>query len=60
MADAYRAGQAALRARQPRSANPHRSDAEDPRERVLALMWWRGWSAANPVRLVQQTSPGRL
>lgn len=51
MAEAYKAGQAAVEAREPRSACPHDGDAEDPRERVLALMWLRGWTAGNPVDL---------
>lgn len=51
MAEAYRAGVAAVKDRQPRASCPHARDAEDPQERVFALMWLRGWSAGNPVDL---------
>lgn len=51
MAAAYRDGKTAVAARKPRSANPHNRDATDARERVLALMWGRGWSAGSPIVL---------
>ena len=38
MADAYAAGKAAVAARKPRATCPHRPDADDPRERVLAII----------------------
>lgn len=47
-ADAYRAGRAAARTREPRR-NPYRGDAPTALERVLARMWARGFSAGNPM-----------
>lgn len=50
MVAAYRDGAATATARHPRR-NPWTADVDDPIERVLARMWARGYSAANPVRL---------
>lgn len=49
MADAAAEGRAAAKAKTPRRDNPYQSDSADPRERVKALMWRRGWSEGNPV-----------
>lgn len=52
MAAAARAGRSAARAGARRDSNPHDRDHEDPRVRVEALMWWRGWDDGNPMPLL--------
>ena len=50
MSAAYRDGEATAQAGEPRR-NPWRGDAETAVERVLAIMWARGYSAGNRFRL---------
>ncbi|MFR9803137.1 hypothetical protein ACL02T_12640 [Pseudonocardia sp. RS010] len=50
MSAAHRDGEATAQAREPRR-NPWRGDAETAVERVLAVMWAKGFSAGNPFRL---------
>lgn len=49
MVVAYREGLSAARAGQVRASNPHDPGAETAVERVLALMWVRGYGVGNPV-----------
>lgn len=48
MAQAYRAGQEAARARQRWDANPHSGGADSAVERVLSIAWRRGYSSQTP------------
>lgn len=48
MAAAYKDGRDSARGREYRH-NPHRGDASTAVERVLAVMWARGYSAGNPM-----------
>lgn len=50
MAGAYRAGLRAARARQGRR-NPFDGNAADRLTRILSIMWARGYSYGNPMRL---------
>lgn len=45
---AYRAGLASARARE-RRRNPYRGTSPDALERVLSIMWARGYSRGNPM-----------
>jgi hypothetical protein len=55
MAAAYRAGREAARNRKPRR-NPYDGNAEKASERVLSIMWARGYTAGNPIRLDEDDS----
>lgn len=48
MSDAYRAGEAAA-IEGKRFRNPYNGNAETAVERVLSVMWCRGYSAGNPM-----------
>jgi|tagenome__1003787_1003787.scaffolds.fasta_scaffold18591920_2 hypothetical protein len=50
MSAAFRDGRDTAQAWEPRR-NPWRGDAEPAVERVLAIMWARGFSAGNPFTL---------
>lgn len=50
MVAAHRAGRECAVNRQ-RRVNPWRGDADTAEERVLSIMWARGFSEGNPVRL---------
>lgn len=47
--DALAAGRAAALAGTPVTINPHKADADTPRERVLARMWMLGYGGGNPM-----------
>lgn len=49
MSAAHRDGQETAAARE-RPTNPWDPRSADPRDRVLAQMWQRGYSAGNPVQ----------
>jgi hypothetical protein len=49
-AAAYKDGYATAHNREPRR-NPHDGAASTAVERVLAVMWARGFTAGNPIRL---------
>lgn len=48
MVDAYRAGRQCAESGQPRR-NPFDGAADTAEERVLSVMWARGYSAGNPM-----------
>lgn len=48
MREALHAGRAAAESRQPHDSNPHAA-GETARDRVLAVMWRKGYQAANPI-----------
>jgi hypothetical protein len=51
--EAYRAGEQAARDRRP-FRNPWRGDAPTARERVLSIMWARGYSDGNPMPVLDE------
>lgn len=56
MAVAYRDGIDAAQARKPR-INPHDGASASTEERVLSVMWARGYSKGNPVDLEAELEP---
>lgn len=51
MRQALHAGRDAARAGESWRSNPHSGTADNPRERVLAVMWMQGYGLGNPVEL---------
>lgn len=57
MRTALRAGWAAQDAGEPRSSNPWDLRSDDVAERVLAVMWCRGWDDRNPMVILSDDDP---
>ena len=56
MAAAARDGRAAARAGKLRNPPTPGLDSDDPRDRVIAKMWCRGWDDGNPMAAIPDDS----